>query len=68
MISGSGTTRVVLKMILNHVDRDITAVYDRYGYDTEKQNALTAWGKKLERILDEKSGASVLPFLSQKAV
>jgi len=68
MMSGNGTPRAVLKMILNHVDRDITAVYDRYSYDAEKEKALTAWGKKLESILSEKPGAAVVRFRLKRAV
>jgi integrase len=68
LMSGNRTPRVVLKMILNHVDRDITAVYDRYSYDAEKEKALTAWGRKLESILSEKPGDAVLPFRLKRAV
>lgn len=29
--------------ILNHTDGDVTAIYDRYGYDAEKRTALEMW-------------------------
>jgi integrase len=45
-----GVPRLTIKKLLNHVDRDITAIYDRYSYDTEKQNALSKWQKQLELI------------------
>ncbi len=35
--------RTTLSKILNHVDRTVTAVYDRHSYDTEKRAALEAW-------------------------
>jgi integrase len=68
LMTGSGTPRDVVKKILNHVDRDITAVYDRYSYDAEKQKALTKWGQQLQRILEGKSTKAVLPFPSSMAV
>jgi hypothetical protein len=67
-MTGSGIHRDVVKKILNHVDKDITAVYDRYSYDAEKEKALTAWGKKLESILSEKPGAAVVRFRLKRAV
>ena len=35
---------------LNHVEPGVTAVYDRYGYDQEKRQALDAWGARLEGL------------------
>ncbi len=51
MIASLGTRRTVLKMILNHVDNDVTAIYDRHSYDQEKRMALDAWGERLEEIV-----------------
>ncbi len=68
LMTGSGTPRDVVKKILNHVDRDITAVYDRYSYDAEKRKALTKWGRQLERILSEKPSEVVVPFPAKRAV
>jgi hypothetical protein len=31
----------------NKLQRDVTAVYDRYSYDTEKKAALEEWSKRL---------------------
>lgn len=51
-ITGMGTSRLVVKKILNHVDRDgATPVYDRYAYDAEKRKALDAWCRRLEDII-----------------
>lgn len=36
---------------MNHVEADITKVYDRYICDKEKQEALNAWGARLSRIV-----------------
>jgi len=36
---------------LNHTERSITSVYDRYGFDKEKRRALVMWAGKLEEIV-----------------
>ncbi len=46
-----GTPRLVVAKILNHVETGVTAVYDRYSYDTEKRDALDAWAERLMRIV-----------------
>ncbi|ORJ61300.1 tyrosine-type recombinase/integrase [Geothermobacter hydrogeniphilus] len=46
-----GTSRLVIAKILNHAEHEVTAVYDRYGYDREKQIALEAWGRKLSQVI-----------------
>ena len=43
--------RFVVGRILNHAERGATSIYDRYGYDAEKRNALIAWGTRLEEII-----------------
>ena len=45
MASG-GIPRLVIGKVLNHAERDITAVYDRHSYDAEKQTALAWWDTK----------------------
>lgn len=50
-MTGMGIPRLVVKKILNHVESDITAVYDRHSYDREKREALETWGYKLEEII-----------------
>lgn len=62
-MTGLGVTRLVVKKILNHVDRDVTAIYDRHGYDAEKRAALEAWARRVEAIAsDEGRAANVMPF------
>lgn len=46
-----GTTRFVIARVLNHAERDVTAVYDRHSYDAEKRAALEAWGRRLAEIV-----------------
>jgi len=46
-----GVPRLTISKTLNHVESGITAVYDRYGYDREKCQAMKTWSRKLESIL-----------------
>ena len=50
-MAASGTSRLVISKVLNHVESGITAVYDRHSYDSEKKDALDKWGKRLEKII-----------------
>jgi integrase len=45
--------RLTIKKILNHIERDVTAIYDRHSYDSEKQEALHSWADKLTIIVSE---------------
>jgi hypothetical protein len=51
MMAAMGIPRLVVSKILNHVEPGVTKVYDRYGYDKEKREALNAWGARLGRIV-----------------
>lgn len=42
-----GVNRSILGQILNHADRSVTSVYDRYSYDAEKRAALELWAGHL---------------------
>lgn len=58
-----GIPRFDVKKILNHVDSDITAVYDRHSYDPEKRRALDIWGDLLGKILaNDKAAKAVVPI------
>lgn len=61
MMASAGIPRLTIGKMLNHVERSVTAVYDRHSYDAEKQAALTWWDSKLSAILANVS-ATVLPF------
>jgi integrase len=54
-----GVTRFVIARVLNHAERDVTAVYDRHSYDAEKRAALEAWGRRLVEIVG--AGAAPAP-------
>ena len=62
IMASGGIPRLTITKILNHVERTITAVYDRHSYDAEKRAALDWWDVKLQAILDNKDRANVLPF------
>lgn len=53
LMTGMGIQRLTVKKILNHVEREITAVYDRHSYDMEKREALDTWAKRLMQIVSE---------------
>ena len=58
-----GIPRLTVKKLLNHVDRDVTGIYDRHSYDPEKREALNAWGRRVEEIVSgESRRGSVVAF------
>ena len=59
-----GISRLVGSKILNHVERGITAVYDRHSYDLEKRHALETWGRKLQAIVGG-TESSVIPMVRE---
>jgi len=63
-----GVSRQVLQAILNHKDRSVTAVYDRYGMDREKMEALTRWGERVEQLVGGGSPGVVVDFPEQHAL
>jgi integrase len=63
LMTSTGTPRVVVQKILNHVETGVTAVYDRYSYDNEKRVALDAWGRQVAAIVcDEEASSKLLAF------
>ena len=53
-----GISRGDVKMILNHVETDVTARYDRYDGLAEKRRALDLWNARLVDIVAGKTPAS----------
>jgi len=49
-----GIPRLVVSMILNHADKSVTGVYDRYAYADEKRNAMNRWAERLQEIANKK--------------
>lgn len=64
LMTGMGISRLAVKKILNHAERDVTAVYDRHSYDPEKRTAVEAWGRRLETIVTGASGKAPVIALS----
>jgi len=63
LMASGGVPRFVISRILNHSEeKDITSVYDRYGYDAEKKAAMEFWNRQLKAILKDKSLASIGRF------
>jgi hypothetical protein len=63
-MTGMGISRLTVKKILNHAERDVTAIYDRHSYDPEKRSALDAWARRLDAIVSHKPAKSQVPELS----
>ncbi|HSL83524.1 MAG TPA: tyrosine-type recombinase/integrase [Thermoanaerobaculia bacterium] len=61
-MSADGVPRRVLRAILNHKDRSVTAVYDRYSLDRERREALIAWGRRVEEIVGGGPVGAVIEF------
>ena len=59
-MTGNGIPRETVQKILNHVERGVTKVYDRYSYDQEKKNAMTKWGRILNRIITGETGKKII--------
>jgi integrase len=55
-----GVSRFDISKVLNHVDQDVTSIYDLYTYDPEKKRALLKWGRRLQNIIDGKKSKKVV--------
>jgi integrase len=63
LMASGGVPRFVISRILNHSEeKNVTSVYDRYGYDAEKQAAMELWNQQLNAVFDRKSATSVGRF------
>lgn len=58
IMTGSGVPRLVVSRILNHVEKGVTAVYDRHSYDAEKRAALDKWSAQLQGIINSVQAAT----------
>lgn len=62
-MTGMGVPRLTVSKILNHTEQEVTAIYDRYAYDSEKRQALESWAARLSEIVGEDVPASnVVPL------
>jgi integrase len=64
MMTGIGVERLIVSKILNHVERGITAVYDRHSYDSEKRAALLRWDRHLNEIVEDKTPSNMVVLAS----
>ena len=46
-----GIDRLTVHKLLNHSDRSVTAIYDRYDYDEPKRRAVEVCGQELASVL-----------------
>jgi integrase len=67
LMASGGIPRLTISKILNHVERTVTAVYDRHSYDPEKLAALTWWDTKLGSILKNNQSGMLIPFARMTA-
>ncbi len=49
-LTSLGVARQTVARLLNHAERDVTRVYDRYSYDREKREAMAVWDAELRRL------------------
>jgi integrase len=49
-----GVEQSLIGRILNHTERGVTSIYNRYAYEKEKRRALMMWAGKLEEIVTGK--------------
>lgn len=66
LMTGTGISRLVVAKLLNHVERGVTAIYDRHSYDLEKREALNRWGAHLSKIVAGETGM-VVPLHRRRA-
>jgi integrase len=55
-----GHSRFNVGKVLNHAERGVTSIYDRYGYDKEKKAALNAWARLLVKITEGSEESNVV--------
>lgn len=57
-----GIDRFIVDRVLNHVDRSVGGIYDRFGYFDRKRAALDTWASKLKSVIDGKQAANIVPI------
>ena len=56
---GQGISSFIMGKTLNHADKSVTSIYDRYSYDAEKRGALEIWETRLKFILTTRAKQEV---------
>lgn len=57
-----GFSEEVVRNVLNHTNPSITAIYNRYSYDKEKQQAMESWSNRINQIITGKTSDNVVPL------
>ena len=65
-VGSMGFMDEIIDAILNHTKKGVIATYNRHKYDKEKQQALEAWGRKLESITTG-TESNVIPMRRKSA-
>jgi hypothetical protein len=52
MMTSMGVPRLAVGKILNRAEPGVTKVHDRHSHDREKQEALNAWGARVESMVN----------------
>ncbi len=63
-MTSMGINRLTVAKLLNHAEAGVTAVYDRHSYDQEKRQALEAWGRRLQEIIEGRPADNVVPLVT----
>jgi hypothetical protein len=54
-----GVSRFIIGKVLNHADRSVTSIYDRFAYLQEKRDALESWAHHLGDLVTPASESVV---------
>ena len=65
-MASAGIPRLTISKVLNHVERTVTAVYDRHSYDPEKRVAMDWWAARLLAVVNDEERGNVLPFVGTR--
>ena len=52
----------IISRILDHKEGGVTKIYNRSQYMARKREALDAWGRALDQIINPGSGENVVPL------
>lgn len=59
-LAAAGIPESIAEKAVGHTQKGIVAVYDQHRYDAEKQTAMEAWERRLQRIASGKSDDNVV--------
>lgn len=65
-LAAAGVSEIVSEAVIGHTRKGIVGVYDRHRYDDEKRQALSAWERRLLRIVNGEPGDNVVTIRGAK--